>query len=64
MQFFKSAYDEISSVHALYPEDEKRIKKEYVEAQKYFAEMLHAFGVPTTVVDNNFKEQVDKLVKN
>lgn len=63
VQFFKSAYDEISSVHALYPEDEKRIKKEYVEAQKYFAEMLHAFGVPTTVVDNSFKEQVDKWIK-
>lgn len=63
VQFFKSAYDEISSVHALYPEDEKRIKKEYVEAQKYFAEMLHAFGVPTTFVDNSFKEQVDKWVK-
>ena len=63
VQFFKSAYDEISSVHALYPEDEKRIKKEYVEAQNYFAEMLPAFGVPTTVVDNNFKEQVDKWIK-
>ena len=63
VQFFKSAYDEISSVHALYPEDEKRIKKEYVEAQNYFAEMLHAFGVPTTFVDNNFKEQVGKWVK-
>lgn len=63
VQFFKSAYDEISSVHALYPEDEKRIKKEYVEAQKYFAEMLHAFGVPTTVVDNSFKEQVDKWIR-
>lgn len=63
VQFFKSAYDEISSVQALYPEDEKRIKKEYVEAQNYFAEMLLAVGVPSTYVDKKFKEQVDKWVK-
>ena len=63
VQFFKSAYDEISRVQALYPEDEKRIKKEYVEAQKYLVEMLHAVGVSTTFVNNNFKKQVDKCVK-
>lgn len=63
VQFFKSAYDEISSVQALYPEDEKRIKKEYVEAQNYFAEMLLAVCVPSTYVDKKFKEQVDKWVK-
>ncbi len=63
VQFFKSAYDEISSVQALYPEDEKRIKKEYVEAQNYFAEILLAVGVPSTYVDKKFKEQVDKWVK-
>lgn len=63
VQFFKRAYDEISSVQALYPEDEKRIKKEYVEAQNYFAEILLAVGVPSTYVDKKFKEQVDKWVK-
>lgn len=64
VEYFRSAYSEISKVKRLYPDDEKRIKREYVEAESYIAKMIPKAGVPMTIpINDAFKKQVGKLVE-